>query len=1254
MTSYSGNIAIVGMAGLYPKADDIDLFWDNIRAGRDCVTDATDAWLGGADILDPDSTELLKIYTARGGFLGDLSRFDPREFGTMPFSVAGAQPDQFLALKICRDALVDAGYAPGETDHHRTGVILGHSIHVHRANTNGLQQVWFNSQIRSLLRSLFPNIGEDRIHAAIDMMQAKLPDISSESVPGLVPNILTGRIANRFDLMGPNYVIDAACSSSIISVDLAMTELRTGRADMMLAGGVNTTTSPLVYSVFCSVGALSREGKIRPFSTDANGTVLGEGVGALVLKRVEDALAAEDRIYAVVKAVGQSSDGKSSGLMAPRFEGEVLAMRRTYENSGLDPASIGLVEAHGTGIPLGDKTEVAALREVFGPREGGVPRVPIGSVKSMIGHCIPAAGSAAIIKTALALSHRTLPPTLCGEVNNDLGFEDTPFYVSTAERPWINSAKTPRRAAINAFGFGGINAHMVLEESPMGRSVDATASFLRPVLPETYAEQVFVLAAADQPAMLAAIAGLFEQAQNADASSFAALARDGWTDARETQWPQRLGVVAKTPQDLIKKLSFATKQLDSGPCDAFQTRNGTFYNAAPTGGKVAFLFPGEMAQYEGIMADGVTAFAQAGDWFDTIASLSEGKRSVRLQDVAFAPRSSMSAAGHATLDGLLHQVDYGSEMVFAADQAAHAVLQGLGVKPDGMLGHSTGENAAIVASGYVKIARDAVGEMIAQMNEAFIEVNASGVVPQGVLLTVAALPRDAFLAVFESHKGLHFTMDNCPNQAIVFGSEEVVNAAEADLVAQGAICTRLPISWGYHTAYVAPMAEKFEALFQDLQIGPSDVTLYSCATAKPFPIDKAGFIDTSVAQYVSRVRFTEGVEQMYADGYRIFVECGPNANLTAFVRDILGDRAYVAEAADNRRSGMVAQLRVLVARLFAAGLDLPFPDMLAPAESADRARRRKMRAVQAKAPHLASELPFVQFAGKEAEQLRDLLFAGMTVPAAPAVPVMAAAPAAMPQRPPRPARAAPAHASSRGVQIDMVDLRPLFQVPFAFQGYLMRGIPSLQAVSRHLAPSELAEAHSLAAQPKRWTDWALGRLAVKRATRMALVGHGYNLPEPQIEIVKTDLGGPYVQLAVQGILAPSVSIAHVAGVAVAAAADQPWRIGIDFERPDRVRNPSDFIARISSTVEAQRLTLPPTQDTAALIWSMKEAASKALGVGLQGQPQLFEVVEIDPAHGHGHVIHQGITVATRTQRIGGGLCTLGFSCHVPDGSTGFS
>ena len=1301
MSQHEDAIAIIGMAGLYPGADDIDIFWSNILAKRDCVTEAPDGWLGDGSMFDPESEDPLKIYTQRGGFLGDLSRFDARQFGTMPNSIAGAQPDQFLALKLAHDALVDAGYTPGQFDGAATGVILGHAVHAHRGNTNGIQQAWFHGQTRDLLKSLFPEMPKTRLDAAIKLLQDKLPKLSPEAIPGLVPNVMTGRIANRLDLMGPNYIIDAACSSSIIAVDLAMNELKAGHADMMLAGGINTTTSPLVYGVFCSVDALSRNGRIRPFDQGANGTVLGEGGGILVLKRLKDALAAEDRIYAVIKGVGQSSDGKSSGLMAPRLEGEVLAVRRAYANSGLDPATIGLIEAHGTGIPLGDRTEIEALRTVFGPRDGHLPHVPIGSVKSMIGHCIPAAGSASIIKMAFALSHKILPPMLCDEVHDGIGLMDTPFTIATDARPWVQSGREPRRAAANAFGFGGINAHMILEESPVGRSSDPTVAFLRPVSaamaasgPDAGAgpvevEEVFVFAATSRADLVVELDRFNARAHGQGPRqglpiTLPARARETWEIAQASAGPMRLAVVAADAGDLGKKLgSFRAKLAKLPEGQGMQTRNGIYYEDRPLEGKLAFLFPGEMGQYPNMMKDAALAFPVVREWFDFIAGLTEGRRAVGLQEVIFPPDTVVDAAGRALLDELIHRVDYGSEMVFAADQAVFALLSAMGLKPDAMLGHSTGENAALVASGRLAMDRAQVGRMIVQMNKIFTQVEASGAVPTGTLLNVAALDRPILEALLTRFPTVHFTMDNCPNQAIVFGQKADIEALQKAAVEQGAVCTQLPISWGYHTEYVAPMAEAFGQLFEGAKLTKSCVPLYSCATAAPFPSTRDGFQRTAVSQYTSRVRFTDAVNRLYADGCRVFVECGPNATLTAFVRDTLGDRPHLAVSADNRRRGMLSQLRHLAAQLFTVGVEMDARPVLTPEETPDQARRRIIRERQAKAPKLANDLAFIILDPDEQMTLRGLVGADQGPrAAASAASQVTEQPTERPTERPlgqplgqplgHPAspvgKDAVVHdhlalmtgflqgqervaGTSLGVpaapkrRIEVLDLSGHFNLPFAYRAYLMKGAPSLEALQPWLAPAEQIEAREMA-QKRGWIDWALGRLAVKQAAA-ALMGTGV---QAALQVVKDMNGAPHLaelsgQISPQGGPLPAISIAHAGGMGLGLAAPAGWQVGIDLDLPGRIRNPGEFLGTVLGPEEARALNFAPDAGNAALVWCLKEAAAKALGVGIQGRPQAFVLQAYEPSTGRAQLAHGGVQILAELRQVGSALCALAYVPH---------
>jgi acyl transferase domain-containing protein len=457
------DIAIIGMAGVFPGAADVQTYWDNILTKLDVVGDPPADWEGWP-FYDPKADANDRIYCKAGGWLKDL-RFDPADYGVMPLSVNGADPDQFVALHIAQQALADAGYDARPFEHERTAVIVGRGTYINRAFTNQLQHCLIVDQTLRLLKELHPEHTDAELQTLKEKLKASLAPFNSQVAPGLVPNVMTGRIANRLDLMGANFTVDAACASSLIAADIGVRELRTHECDLALVGGANVVTAAPTFMLFCLLNALSHRGQIRPFDREADGTLLGEGCGMVVLKRRSDAERDGDRIYALIKAIGVASDGRGQAVLTPRVEGEALALRRAYAQANLSPETIGLIEAHGTGTLVGDAVEMQALRGVFGPRRSRAPSVALGTVKSMISHLIPAAGVAGLIKTALALHYKVLPPTLhCENPNPKLELDKSPFYLNAETRPWIHGRLTPRRAGVNAFGFGGINAHAILEE----------------------------------------------------------------------------------------------------------------------------------------------------------------------------------------------------------------------------------------------------------------------------------------------------------------------------------------------------------------------------------------------------------------------------------------------------------------------------------------------------------------------------------------------------------------------------------------------------------------------------------------------------------------------------------------------------------------------------------------------------------------------------------------------------------------------
>ncbi|MEI5131774.1 beta-ketoacyl synthase N-terminal-like domain-containing protein [Streptomyces libani] len=615
--------AIVGMGALFPGAEDLAAYWRNLVAGTDCITDVPPGRWDPEIYYNPQGAQgparSDRFYCRRGGFLDDPAAFDPTRFGIMPAAVRGAEPDQLLALRTIADAIADAG---GEerlpADRSRIGVILGRGGFMGVATARLDQRVRTAHQLAATLRELAPELGESRIAAAREAFQAGLGPEQPEASIGLVPSFTAARTANRLDFRGPAYTLDAACASSLLAVAQAVDLLAAGRCDLVVAGAVHHCHIATLWSVFTQLRALSPTQHIRPFDRRADGTLLSEGTGVVLLKRLADAERDGDRVYAVVRGTGVAGDGRAAGLMSPRAEGQIDALEQAWAAAGLDPAdptALGLLEAHGTGTPVGDGVELDTLARVFGPPGAGVPPVGLGSVKSMLGHTMQAAGIAGLIKAALAVHHRTLPPTLHLDEPHE-GLARTRMRPVTVAEPW-DAGRAPLRAGVNAFGFGGINAHTVLEEAPGRRSPAApppqraashrTASHrtapLRtaphrtsPHAPSplrTAEPERTVLLAADTPAQLAD--------QLREMGDFGAATGTGApvpAPAPAPDGPCRLALPDPTPQRRALAAKILARTLPwRGRGEVWFTPSPLFGPYAPQeGARLAFLFPGLEAE----------------------------------------------------------------------------------------------------------------------------------------------------------------------------------------------------------------------------------------------------------------------------------------------------------------------------------------------------------------------------------------------------------------------------------------------------------------------------------------------------------------------------------------------------------------------------------------------------------------------------------------------------------------------------------
>ncbi|MFD2419703.1 SDR family NAD(P)-dependent oxidoreductase [Amycolatopsis pigmentata] len=844
-------IAIVGMSGLFPMARNHREYWQNIVDGRDCTEEVPASRWSLDDYYDADPDAPDKTYSRRGAFIPDVD-FDPLEFGLPPNQLEVTSTMQTLSLGVARDVLRDAGADGDWYDPLRTGVVLG---------TTGPVPLMHPLAARlstPVLRDVVRSCGlseEDAEEISAKYVKAFAP-WEENSFPGLLANVVAGRVANRLGLGGMNSTVDAACAASLSAIRTAIAELVDGRADTMITGGVDTENTIFIYLCFSKVGALSKSGRISPFDDDADGTLLGEGIGMLALRRLADAQRDGNRIYAVIRGLGSSSDGRSKSIYAPLAKGQRVALERAYVDAECSPASVELFEAHATGTAVGDRTELTALGEVLA--EAGAERhgAGLGSVKSQIGHTKGAAGTASLMKLALGLYHRVLPPTINVErPNHAVDFAEGPFYVNVKTRPWIRDPQRPvRRAAASAMGFGGTNFHLVLEEHDHG-----------PILHRT--PRVHLWHAPDPAALLDLL--------TSDAPS-----SDGEPVPADHA---RIGFVAV--DDSAELRALAVKQLSSlSDVDEWTHPRGVYYRrGAVPDLKVGALFAGQGSQYLDMGLEAALNNPVVASTLDEANASFEGA-SPRLAQAIFPPpvfEADQRQRQEATLRG----TDYAQPAIGALSAGQFRYLRELGLECAGYLGHSFGELTALWASGalsdgdFFRLAR-ARGQAMAPAEP--------GSEDPGTMAAIGA-SREQVIEILAEYSDVVVCNHNAPDQVVVGGGTEAVEKVIAACGERGLTARRLPVAAAFHTYYVGHAVEAFRPAVEAARIGEPSVPVYANSPGAKYGADPEANARTLVDQLLRPVEFATALEAMRDAGCTVFVEFGPKQVLTSLVRRTLGN-----------------------------------------------------------------------------------------------------------------------------------------------------------------------------------------------------------------------------------------------------------------------------------------------------------------------------------------------------------------------------
>lgn len=889
--SRPSDIAIIGIASFLPQALDPDTLWVNLLNGVSALTEIPSHRWDWNLYYDADRAARDKVYSRWGGFLEDIP-FNPLQFGIPPKSLKSIDPAQLLTLLAVHHALEDAHLHPGDFDGESTSVIFGAG--------GGIADLGQQYATRSGLPQY--------VDAPTDAMWERLPEWTEESFPGLLLNVIAGRVANRFDLGGSNFTVDAACASSLAALNLAVQELETGRSNLVITGGVDTVQNPFAYLCFSKSQALSPQGQPRTFDQQADGIVISEGIGVLVLKRLADAERDGDRIYAVIKAVAGSSDGKALGMTAPRSEGQMRAVERAYAKAGFSPRTLSLYEAHGTGTAAGDRAELETINRSLVNAKATPKSCAIGSLKTLIGHTKSTAGVAGLTKVAMALYHQVLPPHVGVETPLPTILDPTsPVYLLKQPRPWLANPNHPRRAAVSAFGFGGTNFHAVLEEYTGALTPPRLGANRRPW-------ELLVWRAASQPGLLAKLTSLRQALQagaNPDLQDLA------YTLARQAETCKHpkvvVAIVTSDRLDLQVQVGIAIDHLEGRRTDPLPPQVQINQDLTTTH-PVALLFPGQGSQYPNMGREVALYFAEVRQALEVADWQLQAQLPEPLSQLIYPPAAYNDATENEQIERL-KTASIAQPAIGAISAGLLALLQRLNLEPDMVAGHSYGEYTALYAAGC--LSREGFFHLSAVRGQVMAAACQGS---DGAMAAVQA-PREQVLSYLQDFPEVVLANHNAPLQCVISGPRSDIEILVNQMEAVEITARRLPVAGAFHSPLMQAVQSPLQQAITAASMALPQMPVYSNVTGQPYPASTAD-IQTQLANHaLAGVEFVNQVEAMYASGARVFVEVGPRQVLTRLVDQILADRPHLALSLDSRDQGLQGLFTTL-ATLAVQGLPL--------------------------------------------------------------------------------------------------------------------------------------------------------------------------------------------------------------------------------------------------------------------------------------------------------------------------------------------
>ncbi|MES2355415.1 MAG: beta-ketoacyl synthase N-terminal-like domain-containing protein [Pseudomonadota bacterium] len=853
--STAQGVAIVGMACRFPGADSVDAYWHMLETGTDAITEVPpDRW-SVDDYYDAEWPKPGKMNTRWGGFINGVAEFDASFFGISPLEAESMDPQQRLLLSVAWHALEDAGIPASSLAGSNTGVFVG-------INTVDYRQL-----------QLHNGAGTD-----------------AYSGTGNALCVSANRISYFLDLHGPSWAVDAACSSSLVAVHQARASLLAGECDVAIVGGVNLMLSPEVTIMCTQANMLSPDGRCKTFDATANGYVRGEGCGVVILKRHADASRDGDRILALVAGSAVNQDGKSNGLSAPNGMAQQAVIRQALTSAGVKPEQVSYVEVQGTGTSLGDPIEVNALKNIYDANVDSAPKLWVSTVKTNIGHLEAAAGVAGLIKTVLTLRHRKIPPHLhLQQLNPLIALDGTRLAIPTSLQEWDAKDGEARLAAVSAFGFGGTNAHVIIQEAPIAHET-------RLLKPEHVSScQLLAISAKSAVALRELASSYADFLEDVDARALATICYT--TNARRTHHAHRLALLVRSTSEAREGLMRVARAEAYG--DAFSG-----FAPPVMEGKLALLFPGQGAQY----------WRMAHDLYRTHA----GFRSVLDRcEVVFheLTRESLLSYIYGEVDRTLELQEpiYAQPALFAMECALASIWQSYGMRPDYVMGHGSGEFAAACIAGVFSIEDGLV--LAAHAGRLMEQLSWPGAMfaVRGTEDTISEL-----LDAFESAppKTGAIVAHNSPRDVVVSGGHSELNQWLMHWTSMGIVVTPVEVNRIYRSPLANETANDFTRAVHEISYAPPKLSVISGISGQ-IADDEIATAEYWLRHLLAPVQFATGLSTLAAAGCRVFVEAGPHPMLSEFGQQVIPDALWLHSL--RRHGDDSTELLSNVAQLYVQG-----------------------------------------------------------------------------------------------------------------------------------------------------------------------------------------------------------------------------------------------------------------------------------------------------------------------------------------------